>query len=41
MLNPGVSWFGHRLPVPLELGLVAAIGAALLGVAVLQFRRTD
>ncbi|GAA4202048.1 ABC transporter permease [Microbispora amethystogenes] len=41
MLNPGVSWFGHRLPVPLELGLVAAVGAVLLAVAVAQFRRTD
>ncbi|GLW20284.1 MULTISPECIES: ABC transporter permease [Microbispora] len=41
MLNPGVSWFGHRLPVVLELGLVAAVGAVLLAVAVAQFRRTD
>ncbi|WP_327046619.1 ABC transporter permease [Microbispora sp. NBC_01189] len=41
MLNPGVSWFGHRLAVPLELGLVAAVGAVLLAVAVAQFRRTD
>jgi ABC-2 type transport system permease protein len=41
MLNPGVSWFGWKLPVGFELGLVAAIGAALLGVAIAQFRRTD
>ncbi|MBG0831025.1 ABC transporter permease [Planomonospora sp. ID67723] len=40
-LNPGVSWFGWRVPVPLELGLVALIGAVLLGVAVAQFRRSD
>ncbi|GGS70539.1 transport permease protein [Planobispora rosea] len=40
-LNPGVSWFGWQVPVPLELGLVALIGAVLLGVAVAQFRRSD
>ncbi|MBP2705751.1 ABC transporter permease [Microbispora sp. RL4-1S] len=41
MLNPGISWFGNRLPVALEVGLVAVVGAVLLGVAVAQFRRTD
>ncbi|GIH99271.1 ABC transporter permease [Planobispora takensis] len=40
-LNPGVSWFGWQVPVPLELGLVALIGAVLLGVAIVQFRRSD
>ncbi|RBQ19505.1 ABC transporter [Spongiactinospora rosea] len=41
MLNPGVSWFGAKLSIGLELGLVTAIGAVLLGVAVAQFRRAD
>ncbi|GAA3447892.1 ABC transporter permease [Planomonospora venezuelensis] len=41
VLNPGVRWFGWQVPVPVELGLVALIGAALLGVAVAQFRRSD
>ncbi|GIH92664.1 ABC transporter permease [Planobispora siamensis] len=40
-LNPGVSWFGWQVPVPLELGLVALMGAVLLGVAIVQFRRSD
>lgn len=40
MLNPGVTWFGWQVPVALELGLVAAIGAVLLGVAIARFRRT-
>ncbi|GAA1308650.1 transport permease protein [Planotetraspora silvatica] len=41
MLNPGVTWFGWRLPVIVEIGLVAAIGVALLGVAITQFRRAE
>jgi ABC-2 type transport system permease protein len=41
LLNPGVTWFGWRLPVILEIGLVAAIGAALLGVAITQFKRAE
>ncbi|MEW9529817.1 ABC transporter permease [Microbispora sp. NPDC049125] len=41
MLNPGVSWFGNQLPIGLEIGLVAVIGAVLLGVAVIQFRRSE
>ncbi len=41
MLNPGVQWFGWQVPVALELGMVALVGAAFLGVAIAQFRRTD
>lgn len=41
MLNPGVQWFGWQVPVPLELGLVTFLGAALLTVAIAQFRRAD
>lgn len=40
-LNPGVTWWGWQLPVPLELAMVAGIGLVLLGVAIVQFRRTD
>jgi daunorubicin resistance ABC transporter membrane protein len=39
--NPGVTWFGWHVPVLLEVGLVVVMGAALLGVAIVQFRRTD
>ncbi|GII54668.1 transport permease protein [Planotetraspora thailandica] len=41
ILNPGVTWFGWQLPVIMELGLVAVVGAGLLGVAVTQFSRTE
>ncbi|MGI5272719.1 ABC transporter permease [Nonomuraea sp. CA-218870] len=40
-LNPGVQWFGWQVPVPVELGLVAALGLVLLAVGVAQFRRAD
>jgi ABC-2 type transport system permease protein len=40
-LNQGVSWNGWRLPVGLELGMVAAFGLACLAVAVRQFSRQD
>lgn len=41
VLNPGVQWFGWQVPIPVELGLVTAIGVALLGIAIAQFRRAD
>jgi ABC-2 type transport system permease protein len=41
LLNPGVKWFDFTMPVPLELGIVAAIGLALLGVAIAEFRRAE
>ncbi|WP_327105145.1 ABC transporter permease [Nonomuraea glycinis] len=40
-LNPGVQWFDWQVPIPVELGLVAALGAVLLGVGIAQFRRAD
>ncbi|MGP3958697.1 ABC transporter permease [Nonomuraea sp. 3N208] len=41
MLNPGVQWFGYQVPVLLELGVVAALGAVLLGVGIAEFRRAE
>src|SRR5699024_1139760 len=40
-LNPGVTWFGWHVPVPLQLGLVACMGVGLLGAAIVQFRRSE
>jgi ABC-2 type transport system permease protein len=40
-LNPGMTWGGWRLPTSLELGMVALLGAVLLGVAVIQFSRPE
>ncbi|MFB4317149.1 ABC transporter permease [Actinomadura sp. 21ATH] len=37
--NPGISWGGWVVPVWLSLLLVLALGLALMGAAVLQFRR--
>ncbi|MEQ4721464.1 ABC transporter permease [Nonomuraea sp. B19D2] len=41
VLNPGVRWFDFQVPVLLEIGVVAALGLALLGVGIAQFRRAD
>ncbi|MFE3449553.1 ABC transporter permease [Nonomuraea sp. NPDC059194] len=41
LLNPGVQWFGWQVPVTVELGLVALLGLALLGIAIAQFRRAE
>ena len=39
--NPGVTWDGWRVPIGLEILLVAAVGTGLLGIALLEFRRAD
>jgi len=41
VLNPGMTWGGHRLPLSLELGMVAFLGAAMLVFAVVQFSRPE
>jgi ABC-2 type transport system permease protein len=40
-LDPGVTWFGWRVPGLLEAGVVAALGALMLGIAILEFSRTE
>lgn len=40
-LDPGVTWGGWPVPMGLELGVIAAIGAVLLAVAITRFAATD
>jgi ABC-2 type transport system permease protein len=40
-LDPGVSWWGWRVPVGIEALVVAAIGLGMLAIAVLEFSRTE
>ena len=40
-LNPGMTWDGWRLPTVLELGVVIALGAAMLSLAIVRFSKTD
>ena len=40
-LSPGVTWFGWVVPLGLSLTMVAAMGLAMLGVAIAEFRKTE
>jgi ABC-2 type transport system permease protein len=40
-LNPGVTWWGWRVPGLLEAALVGLIGLLMLAIAILQFSRTE
>jgi ABC-2 type transport system permease protein len=40
-LSPGVTWGSWTVPALLELAIVLAIGVAMLGVAIAEFRRTE
>ena len=40
-LTPGVTWDGWQVPIGLSLGIVAVMGAALLGVAIAEFQKTE
>jgi daunorubicin resistance ABC transporter membrane protein len=40
-LSPAVSWNGWPVPVALSLAMVAAMGAAMLGVAIVEFQKTE
>jgi ABC-2 type transport system permease protein len=40
-LNPPITWNGWAVPTWLQLLLVAAIGVALLGIAVRQFQKVE
>jgi ABC-2 type transport system permease protein len=41
VFNPGVSWFGWRVPVLLELAIVAVLGFGMLAVGARQFNREE
>jgi ABC-2 type transport system permease protein len=41
VLNPGVTWFGWRVPTLVELGLVAVMGLVMLALAIAQFSRAE
>jgi ABC-2 type transport system permease protein len=40
-LDPGVTWFGWRVPGLLEAGVVALLGAVMLAIAVWEFSRAE
>jgi ABC-2 type transport system permease protein len=40
-LDPGVTWFGWRVPGLLEAGVVALLGCAMLAVAIWEFSRAE
>jgi ABC-2 type transport system permease protein len=37
VLDPGVTWWGWRVPALLEAGIIVALGLSMLGVAILEF----
>jgi ABC-2 type transport system permease protein len=41
LLSPGVTWGGWLVPLGLSLALVAAMGLAMLGIAIAEFRKTE
>jgi ABC-2 type transport system permease protein len=40
-LSPGITWFGWVVPLGLSLALVAFMGAAMLAIAIAEFRKTE
>jgi ABC-2 type transport system permease protein len=40
-LDPGITWGSWVVPIWLDVLVVAALGAAMLAIATVQFRRTD
>jgi ABC-2 type transport system permease protein len=40
-LDPGVTWWGWRVPTLVEAGVIVALGLVMLGVAIWEFSATD
>jgi ABC-2 type transport system permease protein len=40
-LDPGLSWWGWRMPAILEVAVIAILGAVMLGVAIAEFAATE
>src|SRR5271166_5730663 len=41
VLSPGITWGSWHVPVGVSLGIVAAMGLAMLGIAIAEFRKTE
>ena len=41
VLDPGVTWFGWRVPPLLEAGMILLLGVVMLGVAIWEFSTTE
>ena len=40
-LDPGVTWWGWRVPTLLEAGVIVALGLVMLGIAIVEFSSTE
>ncbi|MDQ1741238.1 MAG: type transport system permease protein [Pseudonocardiales bacterium] len=40
-LDPGVTWWGWRLPAPLEAAVILVLGLVMLGIAIWEFNATE
>jgi ABC-2 type transport system permease protein len=40
-LDPGVTWFGWRVPSLLEVGVIVALGLVMLAIAIWEFNATE
>jgi ABC-2 type transport system permease protein len=40
-LSPGITWDGWLVPTALSIAMVAAMGLAMLGIAIAEFRKTE
>ena len=40
-LDPGVTWWGWRVPTVVEAAVVAVLGLAMLSIAILEFSRAE
>jgi ABC-2 type transport system permease protein len=40
-LSPGITWDGWLVPIGLSLAMVAVMGAAMLAIAIAEFRKTE
>jgi len=41
VLDPGLRWWGWRMPALLECAVIAIIGVVMLGIAIVEFSATD
>jgi ABC-2 type transport system permease protein len=41
VLDPGITWWGWRVPVLLEVAVIIVLGLGMLGIAIWEFSRTE